>query len=291
MYYNGTKEQWNQIKISGNSDPLIEATFHFHEHTEEIIPAVPATTTATGLTEGKKCSVCGEIIVAQQVTPMIQTGWVKVNNKWAYRNTDGNLAIGPQVIDGIPYCFNSNGEMVTGWALVDGKWYYAQASGALYNSGWMDVNGTWYYFKANGEMATGWINDGGTYYFMNDSGTMATGWVKDGKDWYYMSDSGAMYTGWLKSGGSWYLLKPNGAMAKGWVSDSGTWYYFTSSGIMKTGWFEDKEAEAKLPEGQKRALWYWFDNSGNMAKGWKEINGQWEMFADSGEWLYTWDGN
>ena len=35
------------------------------EHTEEIIPAVAATCTQTGLTEGKKCTVCGEITVKQ----------------------------------------------------------------------------------------------------------------------------------------------------------------------------------------------------------------------------------
>ncbi len=38
-------------------------------HTEETIPAVEATCTETGLTEGKKCSVCGEILVAQEVVP------------------------------------------------------------------------------------------------------------------------------------------------------------------------------------------------------------------------------
>ena len=40
-------------------------------HTEETIPAVPATCTATGLTEGKKCSVCGVVTVAQTVTEKI----------------------------------------------------------------------------------------------------------------------------------------------------------------------------------------------------------------------------
>ena len=59
---------------------------------------------------------------------------------------------------------------------------------------------------------------------------------------------------------------------------------------MVTGWFEDTDAENALPEGQRRALWYWFDKSGVMAIGWKEIGGQWEMFDDSGLWLYTWDG-
>ncbi|MBQ6874098.1 MAG: leucine-rich repeat protein [Clostridia bacterium] len=40
-------------------------------HTEEAIPAVPATCTSTGLTEGTKCSVCGEILVDQTVTEML----------------------------------------------------------------------------------------------------------------------------------------------------------------------------------------------------------------------------
>lgn len=39
-------------------------------HTEEVIPAKEATCTATGLTEGKKCSVCGEVLVEQQEVPM-----------------------------------------------------------------------------------------------------------------------------------------------------------------------------------------------------------------------------
>ncbi len=40
-------------------------------HKEETIPAVPATCTATGLTEGKKCSVCGVVTVPQTETPTI----------------------------------------------------------------------------------------------------------------------------------------------------------------------------------------------------------------------------
>ncbi len=40
-------------------------------HVPQIMPAVAATCTATGLTEGKKCSECGEILVAQKVTDKI----------------------------------------------------------------------------------------------------------------------------------------------------------------------------------------------------------------------------
>lgn len=35
-------------------------------HTEEVLPAVTPTCAKTGLTEGKKCAVCGEILAAQQ---------------------------------------------------------------------------------------------------------------------------------------------------------------------------------------------------------------------------------
>ena len=41
-------------------------------HTPEIIPAVPATCAATGLTEGSRCSVCEKILVAQEQTEKTQ---------------------------------------------------------------------------------------------------------------------------------------------------------------------------------------------------------------------------
>ena len=40
-------------------------------HTPEVIPAKAATCTETGLTEGSKCSVCGEVLKAQEVTPAL----------------------------------------------------------------------------------------------------------------------------------------------------------------------------------------------------------------------------
>lgn len=40
------------------------------EHTEEVILAVESTCTESGLTEGKKCSVCDKILIEQQQTPL-----------------------------------------------------------------------------------------------------------------------------------------------------------------------------------------------------------------------------
>ena len=44
-------------------------------HKETTIKATPATCTATGLTEGKKCSVCGTILTAQKATAALGHNW------------------------------------------------------------------------------------------------------------------------------------------------------------------------------------------------------------------------
>jgi len=69
-YYYCTDEDCGKIFL--DQDGKVAATLEDVKiiakgHTEEVIPAVAATCTATGLTEGKKCSVCGEILVAQAV--------------------------------------------------------------------------------------------------------------------------------------------------------------------------------------------------------------------------------
>ena len=46
-------------------------------HTPEVIPAVAATCKTTGLTEGSKCSVCGEILVKQEETPIDESKHVE----------------------------------------------------------------------------------------------------------------------------------------------------------------------------------------------------------------------
>ncbi len=47
----------------------VVVTLELAAHTEEVMPAVEPTCTETGLTEGKKCSVCGEILEAQKEIP------------------------------------------------------------------------------------------------------------------------------------------------------------------------------------------------------------------------------
>lgn len=61
----GRKERYCQC---GEIDVM--ETYPKKEHTPETIPAVAATCTSTGLTEGSKCSECGEILVAQKEVAM-----------------------------------------------------------------------------------------------------------------------------------------------------------------------------------------------------------------------------
>ncbi len=54
------------------------------DHTAVVDAAVPATSTSTGLTEGKHCSVCGKVLVEQKVTDKIKTdSWnLMLVNPW-----------------------------------------------------------------------------------------------------------------------------------------------------------------------------------------------------------------
>ncbi len=59
-------------------------------HTEKTIPAVEATCSAYGYTEGKKCSVCGEIIVAPEKIEKLEHTWEVVEEGYpATCTTDG----------------------------------------------------------------------------------------------------------------------------------------------------------------------------------------------------------
>ncbi len=63
-YYEGGKISET---VSGVSYNDIVALSNTHTHTEETVAGKAATCTEAGLTDGKKCSVCGEITVEQQV--------------------------------------------------------------------------------------------------------------------------------------------------------------------------------------------------------------------------------
>ena len=199
------------------------------------------------------CTKCGgEITRVRTTIPRLPSGWVTVDNK--------------------TYFYDSNGKKATGWIQTGGKWYYMNPSGVM-QKGWLNLGKKWYFLNADGSMKTGWLKSKGKWYFFAKSGVMQTGWVKTGGKWYYFLSSGAMKTGWQKSGGKWYFFQKNGAMKTGWLKSGGKWYFFQKSGAMKTGW---------LKSGGK---WYYFDRDGAMVTGARNVGGTVYRFDSSGACL------
>ena len=249
---------------------------------------------------------------------LLADGWQKGSGKYYYVTGGGVLASNEWLSSyGCWYFLQENGTMATGWMEIDDGWYYFSEDGAM-ATGWLQAGDHWYLMKENGVMATGWVQAGGNWYLMKDDGAMATGWVlKDGK-WYFLGEDGAMATGWLQQGEKQYFLDASGAMADGWTQIGGTWYYF-AGGTMQTGWqlidgnWYYFTGDGAMVTGwqQVSGTWYYFGTDGAMTTGWADFGGTWyyfstngamvtgaavidgrtEIFAGTGEWQYTLNGN
>ena len=77
QYGDGTKTEDTRKDLPVTLDANISAeAIYKHVHTEVIDAAKEPTCTSTGLTEGKHCSTCGEVFVAQTVIPALGHNYV-----------------------------------------------------------------------------------------------------------------------------------------------------------------------------------------------------------------------
>ena len=160
-------------------------------------------------------------------------GWLDVDGKMYFMDTDGVMQTGWQCIDGQRYFMNANGVMQTGWQCIDGQWYYMNVSGAM-ATGWQYINGYWYYMDRSGSMVTGSQDIGNILYHFRSDGSMITGWYNLGEYWYYLNENGIITTGWQNIDGKWYYMDTTGVMTTGWQYIDYQWYYLNEDGTLLT---------------------------------------------------------
>ena len=138
------------------------------------------------------------------------TGWSTIEESEYYFDSNGFLATGVPIIDGVGYFFTEDGDdpgrstlgqlrKQAGLFQAGDSFYYACEDGTLCCNEFRTENGETRYFGENCAMYYGWLFTGETYYWFNyTTGVMGTGFQQvDGVTRYFEPESGKMTCGWL----------------------------------------------------------------------------------------------
>ncbi len=284
--------QLKPVKVNVQSGSLTIKDHIEEGHTPVIDKAVAPTCTKPGKTEGSHCSVCGEVIKAQE--EIKATGHKIVTDKavaaTCMKNglTEGkHCSVCGKVIK------KQTTVKATGHTVVKDK-----AVAATYTKTGLSEGS---HCSVCGKVITkqkvlpkkvknGWFQEGGRhYYYVN--GTKQKGWKQIGKFWYYFSASGEMQTGWKQISKKWYFFKKDGSMASNewcqgyWLNKDGTWTYKKKAAWHKdkvgwwfgcTGWYAKNQWQ-KIDD-----KWYYFDKVGYITTGTKKIGKKTYRFDKNG---------
>ena len=245
-------------------------------HKVVVDQAKEATCTEDGLTEGKHCSVCKEVIKKQEVIPATGHKVVVDQGKKATCTEDGltegkhcsvcNEVIKKQEVipsTGHKEALDSAKEATcTNTGLTEGihcsicnkiikKQEIIPALGHDFKDGvctrchnqlkgqWKQPGNKWWYQYEDGTYPKNeFIAIDNKLYRFDQYGYMQTGWFKVNNEDYYATSSGEIKAQWVGSGNNWYYVDADGKMVTGFQTISGTKYYFETNGLMKKGWFK-----------------------------------------------------
>ena len=273
-----------------------------------------ATCTEDGLTEGKHCSVCKEVIKKQEVIPATGHKVVVDQAKEATCTNTGLTegihcsicnkiikkqgiipALGHDFKDGV--CTRCHNQLKGQWKQSGNKWWYQYEDGTYPKNEFITIDNKLYRFDQYGYMQTGWFRVNNEDYYATSSGAIKAQWVGSGNNWYYVDADGKMVTGFQTIAGAKYYFASSGLMQTGWFKINGADYYATSSGAITAQWVGSGntwyyvDADGKMVTGFQTIAGakYYFANSGLMQTGWFKINGEYYYAASSGvisaQWL------
>ena len=275
-----------------------------------------ATCTEDGLTEGKHCSVCKEVIKKQEVIPATGHKVVVDQAKKATCTNTGLTegihcsicnkiikkqgiipALGHDFKDGV--CTRCHNQLKGQWKQSGNKWWYQYEDGTYPKNEFITIDNKLYRFDQYGYMQTGWFRVNNEDYYATSSGAIKAQWVGSGNNWYYVDADGKMVTGFQTISGSKYYFETNGLMKKGWFKVNGTDYYASTSGEIKAQWVGSGnnwyyvDADGKMVTGFQTIAGakYYFASSGLMQTGWFKINGADYYATSSGAITAQWVGS
>ena len=266
-----------------------------------------ATCTEDGLTEGKHCSVCNEVIKKQEVIPATGHKVVVDQAKEATCTNTGLTegihcsicnkiikkqgiipALGHDFKDGV--CTRCHNQLKGQWKQSGNKWWYQYEDGTYPKNEFITIDNKLYRFDQYGYMQTGWFRVNNEDYYATSSGAIKAQWVGSGNNWYYVDADGKMVTGFQTIAGAKYYFASSGLMQTGWFKINGADYYATSSGAITAQWVGSGntwyyvDADGKMVTGFQTIAGakYYFAESGLMQTGWFKINGEYYYAASSG---------
>ena len=273
-----------------------------------------ATCTEDGLTEGKHCSVCNEVIKKQEVIPATGHKVVVDQAKEATCAENGltegshcsvcNEVIKKQEVipsTGHKEVLDSAKEATcTNTGLTEGihcsicnkiikKQEIIPALGHDFKDGvctrchnqlkgqWKQSGNKWWYQYEDGTYPKNeFIAIDNKLYRFDQYGYMQTGWFKVNNEDYYASTSGEIKAQWVGSGNTWYYVDADGKMVTGFQTISGVKYYFETNGLMKKGWFKVNGTD------------YYASTSGEIKAQWVGSGNTWYYVDENGKTTVGW---